>query len=137
MPILLSSPLQFVVLMFWGIYAVDQELVFPQEVERHIPRLLNHSIHTAPIVLVFVELLLVFHRYPSNLKAMMIVFGISTVYIVWIVWVFTRASVWPYGFFQVIPLPALPLFFISCFLITLLFYFLGKWCCYLRWKGEM
>jgi len=124
------------VVVFWGIYAVDHEMILSQDEERHIPLALRHCYHTVPVLLVLVELLLVFHRYPSNMRAVMVVFGVSTTYIVWIVWVFTRAGIWPYGFFKLIPLPALPVFFVSNFLITVAFYFLGKWTCYLRWRGE-
>ena len=111
-------------------------MILPREVERHIPHLLSHCFHTAPIILVFLELLLVYHRYPDNMKGILMVFVMCTAYIVWIVWVFTKASIWPYGFFKLIPLPALPVFFLTNFVIAVLFYFAGKWCCYLRWKGE-
>lgn len=130
------SPLQFVVIMFWSIYFVDQELVFPREIEKHIPPILNHLWHTVPLMLVFLELLVVFHRYLSNMISVFAVFVMSTAYIVWIVWVFTNAGIWPYPFFKIIPLPVLPLFFTASFVLTIGFYFLGKWCCYLRWKGE-
>lgn len=33
---------QFVVLSFWGIYAVDRELVYPKELDKIIPAWLNH-----------------------------------------------------------------------------------------------
>jgi hypothetical protein len=34
--------LQFVVLTFWGIYAVDRELVYPKALDKLIPPWLNH-----------------------------------------------------------------------------------------------
>ena len=137
-PLMLFLPLllQFVVVLFWGLYHVDQEMVYPHEVELVIPSILNHFWHTAPLLLVFLELLVVFHRYPSNTIATCAVLGLSTSYIVWIVWVFTNAAIWPYPFFKLIPLPALPIFFIINLVIITTFYFVGKWGCYLRWKGE-
>lgn len=122
--------------MFWAIFWIDREMVHPAELDQYIPSILNHLYHTAPIVLSFLEALTVFHRYPSNPSAVLAVFLVSTAYIVWIVWVFTRASIWPYGFFEVMPLPVIPLFFLFSFLVCLGFYFLGKLCCYLRWKGN-
>jgi len=38
----MSCVLQFVVLTFWGIYAVDRELVFPKALDGIIPSWLNH-----------------------------------------------------------------------------------------------
>lgn len=121
--------------MFWGLYAVDRELVYPLVLDKHIPVSLNHCWHTAPLILVLLETLVVFHRYPSNIGAMVSNFLVSTLYIVWIVWVFTKASIWPYPFFKFIPLPGLPVFFAVNFFIVVMFYFLGKLFCYLGWKG--
>ena len=33
---------QFVFVSFWGIFAIDRELVYPLEMDNHIPVLLNH-----------------------------------------------------------------------------------------------
>lgn len=33
---------QFVVLTFWGIYAIDRELVYPKALDKVIPSWLNH-----------------------------------------------------------------------------------------------
>lgn len=34
--------LQFVAIAFWGIYAVDRELIYPARLDEHIPAILNH-----------------------------------------------------------------------------------------------
>lgn len=121
--------------LFWGIYAADRELIHPAELDEYIPVSLNHCQHTFPLLLVVLEGLIVFHRYPSNAVAALTNFSFSTLYIVWIVWVFTVSGNWPYAVVKVVPLPALPVFFTMNFFISLVFYFLGKFFCYLRWKG--
>lgn len=133
----LTPPLsQFVVVLFWGIYFVDRELVYPLVLDQYIPVSLNHCWHTFPIVFSFLEALVVFHRYPSSMWGMVVVCGFSSLYIVWIAWVYTAAKIWPYPFFKIIPLPALPVFFLTNFLIAVLFQQFGRLCCYLRWKGK-
>ena len=127
--------LQFVAVMFWGIYAIDRELIYPAYMDNTIPFVLNHCWHTFIVVCVLIELVFVFHPLPSNWTAALITFGYSFAYMIWIVWVFTMSREWPYPFFTAIPLPVLPLFFITCSLIGLGFYYLGKLLCYLRWKG--
>lgn len=122
-------------LMFWGIYFIDREMVYPQELDKYIPSYLNHCWHTVPAIFIVLEAIIVFHRYPSKMLSAVFVFVISTTYIVWIVLVFTKANIWPYPFFRIIPLPALPVFFTVNFIIALLLHFVGRLCCYLRWKG--
>ena len=121
--------------MFWGLYAADRELVHPVEMDKYIPPSLNHCQHTFPLLLVALEAIIVFHRYPSNTIATFTNFTFSTMYIIWIVWVFTMSGIWPYPFFKLVPLPALPVFFFVNFFICLTLYFVGKVFCYLRWKG--
>ncbi len=111
-------------------------MIYPVELDGVIPFMLNHCWHTVPLVTALLEALVVFHRYPSNFQAAVIGFLFSTSYIVWIVWVFTKAGIWPYPFFKIIPMPGLPLFFAANFTIELVFYFTGKLVCYLRWKGN-
>ena len=126
---------QFVGVMFWAIYLADREVIFPTELDQYIPQGLNHCWHTFPVLIVFLEAVIVFHRYPSTKLCAFGVFMLSALYIVWIVWVYSVAEIWPYDFFDLLPTVALPLFFLSNFLIILAFQFVGKHCCYLRWKG--
>ena len=111
-------------------------MVYPKELDKYIPSLLNHCWHTIPTFFIFFENVFVFHRYPGNMRAVQFLFVVSTLYIVWIVWVFTSANIWPYPFFKLIPLPAFPLFFSVMFLISIFFYFVGKFFCYFRWRGK-
>ena len=122
--------------LFWGIYFVDREMVYPQELDKYIPAMLNHCWHTLPLFSGILEALVVFHRYPSHMTAVSCVFVFSTLYIIWIVWVFTNANIWPYPFFKLFPLPSLPLFFLANFIIAVMFQLFARVFCYLRWKGD-
>ena len=121
--------------MFWGIYSIDREMIHPASLDAYIPVGLNHCTHTLPALFTLLEAVIVFHRYPSTMWCTFIAFVVSTLYIVWIVRIYTVTKTWPYGFLNIIPLPALPLFFLANFFIALAFQFVGKLFCYLRWKG--
>ena len=110
--------------------------MFPQELDAFIPSLHNHFCHTVPIIMTFLEAMVVFHQYPSYMVGILVVFIVCTLYIVWIVWVFTITNVWPYPFIKLIPLPVLPVFFTANYVISVLFYLVGKFTSYLRWKGK-
>ncbi len=43
-----SCLLQFVVITFWGLYAVDRELVYPAHLDKIIPWWLNHVMVRTP-----------------------------------------------------------------------------------------
>ena len=43
----LSFPIgMFVGLAFWGLYAIDRELVFPLALDKIVPVWVNHALHT-------------------------------------------------------------------------------------------
>jgi len=44
---------QFVVMTFWGIYAVDRELVYPKHLDALIPQWLNHSMVCFTLISLF------------------------------------------------------------------------------------
>ena len=127
---------QSVCVLFWSIYAVDREYIYPKSLDKTIPFILNHYWHTGIAVTSLIEAVVVFHRYPSNFKAFFMQFLIATVYIVWIVWIFTTVGRWPYPFMKAIPLPLFPVFCLTCLLLDYAFYFVGWLICYIRWRGK-
>lgn len=126
----------FVCVAFWGIYAVDREFVYPVYLDEHIPSMLNHYWHTTIVVGVFLELVVVFHRFPSNMTALWVIFLFTTTYITWIVSVFSNAQVWPYPFMDLMPVPLFPVLFLACFFVTVAMYALGMNLGYLRWNAR-
>lgn len=115
---------------------MDREFIYPERLDKTIPFSLNHCWHTGIAVTSLVEVVVVFHRYPSNIKAFIMQFVIATLYIVWIVWLFTVTGKWPYPFMAKIPLPLFPVFCLTCLFIDVGFYFIGKALCYVRWRGK-
>ncbi|XP_013135949.1 PREDICTED: androgen-dependent TFPI-regulating protein-like isoform X2 [Papilio polytes] len=58
----------FVSSMFWCVYAVDRELVFPRVYDDVVPWWFNHCVHTNISVVVLIETLLQPRRRPRNFK---------------------------------------------------------------------
>jgi uncharacterized membrane protein YhdT len=71
--------------MFWSVYAVDRELVFPQVIDAYFPVWLNHSCHTAPLLFILIENLFVPKLYPSRLVGAVSTFGGICTYLLWFV----------------------------------------------------
>ncbi|XP_030747755.1 androgen-dependent TFPI-regulating protein-like [Sitophilus oryzae] len=55
-----------VMTIFWGLYAVDRELIFPKIIDTFYPKWLNHTMHT--IIAVPLVLELVFQRSKRNYR---------------------------------------------------------------------
>lgn len=71
--------------MFWALFAVNRELIFPKHVEKFLPGWLNHSLHTAIFVYAVLELVTSYHK-PSSKKAHLL--GVTVVfgsYAIWLV----------------------------------------------------
>lgn len=59
---------QFISSMFWILYWIDRELVFPQVYDQIVPWWFNHCVHTNILIVIGLETLLQARRYPANLK---------------------------------------------------------------------
>lgn len=127
---------QSVCALFWSIYAMDREHIYPERLDKTIPFILNHYWHTGIVLTAIIEAMVVFHRYPSNFKAFVIMSLTATLYIVWMTWVFTATGKWPYPFLEKIPLPLFPVFCLFCLVVDVVFYFIGKLLCHIRWRGN-
>lgn len=53
----------FVVAIFWTLYYVDRELLFPMELDKYVPSYVNHISHTLVLLPVFIEAML---RYKNG-----------------------------------------------------------------------
>jgi len=61
---------QFVGIVFWTLFYIDRELVFPEVLDKLFPNYINHMMHTTVIPAQLLELILLYHIYPSRLKGM-------------------------------------------------------------------
>ncbi|XP_032525436.1 androgen-dependent TFPI-regulating protein-like isoform X3 [Danaus plexippus] len=58
----------FVTSMFWCVYAIDRELVFPQVYDAVVPWWFNHCVHTNITIVIAIETILQARRKPTDKK---------------------------------------------------------------------
>ncbi len=93
----------FVAVMFWSLFYVDRELVFPARFDPYIPPLENHLLHTSVFVLQLLELTTTPHFYPSRRKLGMSVTGLLCMgYLIWVCYIAHFGGFWVYPVLKVL-----------------------------------
>ncbi|KAI8427475.1 hypothetical protein MSG28_002008 [Choristoneura fumiferana] len=124
---ILAFPTAFyVACAFWGIYAVDKDLIFPDHVAKEFPSWANHTMHTFVLIFITLELTFTYRRYPSKATGFLIVLAFNLTYTLWFHYIYFETNSWVYPIFNVLNWPARVVFItISCS-IALVFYILGE-----------
>ncbi|XP_073964763.1 androgen-dependent TFPI-regulating protein-like isoform X2 [Choristoneura fumiferana] len=92
----------FVHFMFWALYFIDRELVFPTVYDQILPWWLNHCVHTNIIIVLIIETILTSRRYPTDVKVETIIYVfINIFYAVVFYSIYFFAGCWLYGVFGV------------------------------------
>ena len=68
---------------FWGLWAVNRELVFPVALDAFFPSWLNHILHSSIAVFTLIEMILVPKMYPSRGSALT---GLAVLMLGYLVW---------------------------------------------------
>ncbi|CAL4154600.1 unnamed protein product, partial [Meganyctiphanes norvegica] len=123
----LAFPLgMFVSFIFWTLYAIDRELIFPASLDTWFPTWLNHVMHTLPAIGTLLEELLVPHTYQTGHKRIAPIITLYFAYLAWISYIAVVGGFWVYPVFQVLSVPARTLFLAFCIFPPVGFYFLGE-----------
>ena len=121
---------------FWTLLMIDKSLLIPPGLDvAAVPSLplLNHLWHSTIVLCAMVEMLLVFHRYPSNGVAATFIFVYSGGYIAWVIWIVIVSDFWVYPFLKMMPPVLTSIFFAASIFLLLGIYFVGKVIACLRW----
>lgn len=103
-------------ILFWSLYAFDRQLVFPKEVDAFFPSWLNHILHTNIAVFVIIEMLILYHQYPSRKEGFTWLMTIMVSYLVWIFITRFFAGRFAYPILDVLNVPGKIAFF--CFTMS-------------------
>eukprot|EP00061_Rhincodon_typus_P015954 g43910.t1 len=87
---------------FWILYAYDRELVYPEQLDKIIPTWLNHAMHTVVLVLLMLELFVVQHRWPNHKGCLAVLVTFCSSYLLWVLWIQHRSSIWVYPILEVL-----------------------------------
>ncbi|XP_066269638.1 androgen-induced gene 1 protein-like isoform X7 [Branchiostoma lanceolatum] len=125
-----------VTVVFWGMYAVDRELIFPAALDKIIPPWVNHVWHTTVVPVLLLEMYLVHHRHPSRQAGLTGAVTVGIVYLIWVLIVAQVGGFWVYPFMAA--MSNFQFFLFCCFVAVIgcSFYLLGEFCNKIFW-GSM
>lgn len=134
----LAFPLSmFVGLTFWGLYAIDRELVFPRSLDPFFPVWLNHVMHTNIMIFILIEMLTSFRVYPTQKKGLSVLIGFMLCYLVWMHVVYFKTDVWVYPVMAVLNTPLRICFFLVLLGLSVALYKLGDFLNHKIWKKQI
>ncbi|XP_045475923.1 androgen-induced gene 1 protein-like isoform X2 [Harmonia axyridis] len=134
----LAFPLSiFVGTTFWGIYAVDRELVFPKILDKYFPVWLNHVMHTNIMIFVLIEMAMNFRSYPKRKTGISILGVFMMCYLIWMHVIYHYSGVWVYPIFEVLNLPLRILFFVGLLVLIVVMYLIGEGLNNILWSNQI
>lgn len=123
----LAFPLStFVCLTFWGLYAIDRELVFPKAADAFFPWWLNHVMHSNILVFSMLETVSTYHKYPSRSKCLVGLAVFTIVYLIWVHIIYYLSGEWVYPVLSVLNVAQRIVFFVLLMFLFFGLYFLGE-----------
>ena len=126
----------FVFTSFWGIYAVDRELIWPKRLELIVPIYQNHIRHTLPMIGVLLDLFVSPKQYETSvLKGFMpLQIGIMC-YSCWVIVVKYVTNVWAYGVLEIMTYTQLFFFYVVLNILIGFLFLIGKKINSILWKN--
>lgn len=126
----------FVVVTFWGIYAVDRELVYPKALDKVIPQWLNHIMHTTVLPFLLIEKFMIYHQYPSRKSGISTLLTFGAVYLIWILWIAYKADLWVYPILKVMQAHERVIFIAVLMALFISIYIVGESLTRFLWRKE-
>lgn len=123
----LAFPLSvFVAISFWGIYAIDRELILPKMMDAYFPLWLNHVMHSNILVFTMIELVSSFRMYPPRKLGLSILSIFMLFYIIWVHVIYFKTGMWVYPILAVLNWPLRIMFYLFSLGLVFGFYTLGE-----------
>ncbi|PRD26631.1 UNVERIFIED_CONTAM: Aig1 [Trichonephila clavipes] len=145
----------FVVFMFWGLYAIDRELIFPKVLETIFPAWLNHvsvskifcsvvysfllnslyilfpnqcarSEHTVILPVLLIETYVVKHRHPRRQEGLKYAAAFGLIYMIWILYLAIAMNIWVYPVLRILNWPQKVVFFVLSIMVQFFMYLMGE-----------
>lgn len=113
--------------MFWLLYAIDRELVFPKSLDAFFPWWLNNFVHTNIMAFVLLEMVLLHHNYPCRKAGLTGISLFLAVYLGWVHVVYFKANVWVYPVLAVLNWPQRVVFYVFTAAVPIGLYYVGEY----------
>ena len=117
---------QFVGVIFWTLFYIDRELVFPLVLDEIFPNYINHMLHTTVIPFQLLELILLHHVYPKRKTGLATIFIFIALYLTWTLIVAHLGGFWVYPIFKVLGPVQRAIFMAFCSLFGGFLYLIGE-----------
>ena len=88
---------------FWAIYGVDRELICPSFLDKFYPLSVNHMVHTTCMISQLIEMIMVFHVFPSTKTGVRTTSVFFLTYLTWILYLAFNKGAWIYPILQKLP----------------------------------
>jgi len=133
----LAFPLAwFVSITFWGLWAIDRELIFPVALDEFFPSWLNHILHSSIALFTLLEMILVPKMYPSRGSALTGLCILMLSYLLWVFFIAFHTNFWVYPILAVLSWSYRLLFILSLLLVTSALYFSGEKLHFMIWDKK-
>lgn len=134
----LVFPIGFsVTVLFWGVYFVHRDLMYPQILEKFIPRYQNHLVHTLPLIGAILDSFLIRHKYKESFVkgvGATVLFLLS--YLIWICFIAWYADFWVYPVLSVLSPVNRGIFIAFCGILGCFLYKFGEGVNKFFWSGQ-
>lgn len=127
----------FVGVTFWGIYAVDRELILPRSFDPYFPTWLNHVLHTNIVGCILIDLMTSFRMYPRKKLGLSILCMFMLGYMIWIHIIYFKTGSWVYPILNVINWPLRVIFYLCCLGLVCGLYNIGETLNKTVWSKEV
>ena len=124
--------------IFWILYSIDRDLIFPKFYDEIYPWWVNHSLHSCCALISLIELMLFPFPVPQKLKwENMVSLLIIAAYTAWLPWASYKTGMWPYVFMRKLSNTQVAVFFLGCSVTLYFLHWVGvqfrrfKWGSYL------
>jgi len=123
----IATPVALMVsIVFWAVFAIDRELIYPKGLDKIIPIWINHSIHTFNSALAIIDMYLVHHSYPSWGSAIKSIFAYLLCYAVCLFGTYYETDKWIYPLLHEMTWPQRIIFSVVVFIIPVVLFGLTK-----------
>ncbi|XP_024085610.1 androgen-dependent TFPI-regulating protein-like [Cimex lectularius] len=122
-----ATPMAFLVsIVFWVLFTIDRELVFPKVLDMVIPVWVNHSIHTFNSLIAIVDMALVNHKFSSWTSSLKGTFTYLALYAVCLYGTYFQTGIWLYPVLKEMDWPMRFAFSLSNLFIAVFMFALTK-----------
>ena len=125
-----------IVAIFWPIYFIDNNLIFPDLFVKTFPWYMNHFWHSTILLWVLLEVYFVKHHFTSNFTAVTTILSFGSLYNAWVLFIHYKTDHWVYPFLGKLSYPQVEGFFIFSTMLSISMYFLAKKLTSVCWRQK-